>query len=74
MIMAKKGTVKLVLCQGVEGQCIYLNDYRIAGPKPWGGGRTLHTWVVSVDDLTRAIDGLLVADNPARDHDPSATS
>jgi len=34
---AKK--LSLTLVDGVEGQSIYLNDYRIAGNKPWGGGQ-----------------------------------
>ncbi len=47
--------VTLVLCQGVEGQCVYLNDYRIAGPKPWGGGTTIKSWNVSTSDIEKAI-------------------
>ena len=39
---------KLVYCDGVEGNSIYLNDYRILGPKPWGGGTTIEEW--DVDD------------------------
>lgn len=23
---------------GTSGQCLYLNDHRVAGGKPWGGG------------------------------------
>jgi hypothetical protein len=44
----------LVLCEGVEGLCVYLNDFRIAGPKPWGGGRTVRSWKVSADDIRRS--------------------
>lgn len=29
---------------GVAGPSLYVNDYRIAGEKPWGGGRTTHSW------------------------------
>jgi hypothetical protein len=43
---------------GVEGSCLAINDYRCAGPKPWGGGRTTRTWKVKretfIRDLIRA--------------------
>lgn len=29
---------------GVEGCCLALDDTRIAGPKPWGGGTVIHAW------------------------------
>jgi hypothetical protein len=47
--------VKLDLVEGVEGQCIYLNDRRICGPKPWGGGRTIKTWDVEVQRIEDAL-------------------
>lgn len=30
--------------RGVEGCCLVLDDLRIAGPKPWGGGTVIHAW------------------------------
>jgi hypothetical protein len=30
--------------RGVEGLCLTLDDTRIAGPKPWGGGTVVHAW------------------------------
>lgn len=30
--------------RGPEGCCLLLDDVCIAGPKPWGGGRVLHSW------------------------------
>lgn len=42
--------VELMYVQGVEGNSIYLNDRRIAGPKPWGGGRVLKR-TVRVEDV-----------------------
>lgn len=30
--------------RGVEGCCLALDDTRIAGPKPWGGGTVIHAW------------------------------
>lgn len=49
---------ELKYVQGVEGNSIYLNDFRIAGPKPWGGGKVLRQWKVTLADLERAIPGL----------------
>lgn len=46
---------KLLLIGGVEGDCIALNDYRIAGPKPWGGGSTKEEWTVPIRDILTAI-------------------
>lgn len=48
-------TVKLEIIQGPEGKCVSLNDYRIAGPKPWGGGRIVQSWDVEIDDIERAL-------------------
>lgn len=30
--------VKIELINGCEGKSVYINDYRVAGSKPWGGG------------------------------------
>lgn len=35
--------------KGVEGNSIYVDDNRIVGKKPWGGGVTLKTWEVDKD-------------------------
>jgi hypothetical protein len=46
--------------RGAEGDCLLLDDTRICGPKPWGGGavtKTFHTdetyAVVPKDELDR---------------------
>ena len=33
--------------RGVEGCCLVVDDVRIAGPKPWGGGTVIHTFETS---------------------------
>lgn len=48
-------TVKLEICSGVEGPSAYVNDYRCAGPKPWGGGTILHKFNLRLDDLAVAV-------------------
>lgn len=35
------GHVAIVVA-GVEGPSLYIDGYRVAGPKLWGGGKTLH--------------------------------
>ena len=49
-------TLKFTLVQGPEGLSLYLNMYRVAGPKPWGGGKVLHEWTVETDDLLEALN------------------
>ena len=29
---------KFEIVSGVEGKCLYIDETRVAGPKPWGGG------------------------------------
>ena len=45
----------LEVIAGVEGPCIGLNSIRIAGPKPWGGGKVVATFKVDHEDLLRGI-------------------
>lgn len=45
---------KFEVIRGVEGCCLALDDTRIAGPKPWGGGTVIHAW--ETDEEYRAVD------------------
>lgn len=53
----KPGEVLLEVVAGVEGPSIYVSNdsggHRLSGPKPWGGGRTVHKFVVKLDELLR---------------------
>ncbi len=49
----KEITIKYV--SGVEGNSIYLNDTRIAGPKPWGGGHILWEKKTKIRDIELAV-------------------
>jgi hypothetical protein len=49
---------RIELVAGVEGMALYLNGYRIAGPKPWGGGVVRNQWDVSAVDLEHASEAL----------------
>lgn len=39
---------------GVEGPSLYIDDYRVAGPKPWGGGQILYEFKFDDADLVGA--------------------
>jgi hypothetical protein len=47
--------VEIEVIAGSEGYCLVVDSHRVAGPKPWGGGRTVRKWSVSRADLLRAI-------------------
>ena len=60
---------------GREGACLAVGigedaDYRLAGPKPWGGGKVVHKWTVPLDELLRLLD-LLERWEMANELDPS---
>ena len=60
----------ITVVRGVEGLSVYLNSFRIVGPKPWGGGQILLEAVVSTADMRRALGkrraGLAVAEMKVR--------
>ena len=53
--MSKKVVIEVI--SGCEGPCLSVsspstgNGYRIAGPKPWGGGEIIHSFKVDLDSL-----------------------
>lgn len=52
--------VKFEVINGPEGKCLAVanNDgtgYRLAGPKPWGGGTVAYTFEVDVDELLEQV-------------------
>ena len=51
--MNEKTTVTVI--SGVEGYSVYINNYRIAGNKPWGGGKVVCEFKV---DKQKIIDRL----------------
>jgi len=48
--------LKLQIVKGSEDNSIYLNDYRIAGPKPWGNGKVLKEYTINKKDIETAIE------------------
>ncbi len=53
--MSEKKVIEIAIIQGVEGQSLYINDFRIAGNKPWGDGHVVKTWTVKKEDLLEDI-------------------
>lgn len=47
--------MKVTIIKGVEGLAVYVNDYRIAGSKPWGGGTVVREWTVDEQTLKTAM-------------------
>lgn len=63
---SEKTSYELMVC-GFENRpahCVYVNEYRIVGGKPWGGGRTTAKWTFTLDDLRRAFPALEINEKP----------
>lgn len=54
------GYVFIDIVEGCEGPSVSIGDnntgYRVAGPKPWGGGTTSRRFTAKLDDIKRAIE------------------
>lgn len=46
--------VEVEVIHGAEGACLTLNSQRVSGPKPWVGGRVLHSFRVPFGEIFRA--------------------
>lgn len=45
---------RATIVAGVGGMALYVNDHRVAGPKPWAGGVVRHEWQLFPGALNRA--------------------
>ena len=53
---SKPKTHSVIVVRGVFGHLsLYLDDYRIGGDKPWGGGKEILSFRVSTSNLRQAI-------------------
>lgn len=52
--------VNVCVIAGVEGHSLGIDDRRVAGPKPWGGGKIVHEFTVPLDSLVEALRGKVV--------------
>lgn len=61
-------TIKIEVVSGAEGPSLQIVDenggYRLAGPKPWGGGSVIHSFEVDPVVLMREVKYLM---NPEED-------
>lgn len=48
--------IKVMVVNGVEGNSLYVNGYRVAGNKPWGGGVLLHEFNVDPEEMRKALE------------------
>jgi hypothetical protein len=51
--------VKIELVNGCEGKSIYVDDYRVVGSKPWGGGRTEKDWIIDKKKFLKSLNRAL---------------
>lgn len=63
MTTRDRKTVTVEVISGVEGPCLALDDTRIAGPKPWGGGRVVHSFKVDIFHMLRALPKDIINDD-----------
>lgn len=43
---AEEEQIEIEIIHGVEGDCFAIDGYRVAGPKPWGGGTVTKSWTI----------------------------
>ena len=49
-------TVRLERVRGRRGhECLVLNERRVWGPKPWGGGDVVEAWDIPLEELEDAM-------------------
>lgn len=53
------GWVEIAIVTGVEGDSLYVNEHRCAGPKPWGGGSVKWTKNVRAEDFLKHVHDAL---------------
>ena len=49
---------KIYYVEGVEGNSFAIGDIRVAGPKPWGGGRVIAEQKTTVKDILYALNNI----------------
>lgn len=52
--MDEKTTITVI--SGVEGYSIYINNHRIAGNKPWGGGKVVCEFSVDKNKILAQLE------------------
>ena len=44
-------TVTIEVIQSAMGLCLSINDTRVAGEKPLGGGKVIHSFVIPIERI-----------------------
>lgn len=65
--------VDIEVVSGVEGSSLCINEKRICGPKPWGGGKVIHSWRAQVQWIREAVERKLPAPPIHTEESPSDT-
>lgn len=50
--------ITIEVVKGVAGDSLYINNIRVSGNKPWGGGRVLHEFKTTEKEIDKAINFL----------------
>jgi hypothetical protein len=56
--MTDPQTIRIDIVSGVEGDSVSIGDFRVAGPKPWGGGRVRQSFHARRHDLLYSVAGI----------------
>lgn len=56
-------TAWIEVVQGPGKPSLYVSDadgsgHRLAGPKPWGGGQTIHRFEINIEEAIRELEAL----------------
>ena len=72
---AVERVARIEVIVGVEGACLAIDGTRVAGPKPWGGGRVVYGFDVNLHDcaLTPAPQVATPDESPPHISDKSST-
>ncbi|KKN71216.1 hypothetical protein LCGC14_0422590 [marine sediment metagenome] len=52
--------MQVEIVAGTEGKALYINDYRVTGPKPWAGGTVIASFDVPQEELKCALERSLM--------------
>ena len=66
--------IKVEVIKGVEGHSLYVNDYRVLGAKPWGGGELVVGWNTEIKDFKSGIKEALKTPNQTIKKSPNSIS
>ncbi len=59
--------IEIDIINGVGGKALYINNMRVAGPKPLGGGRTTETFWAEEKAILDAIGHKALPDKEGQD-------